>query len=70
MNIVEPSGRDLLGNARRGSAHPAVEMALSVTENLLVLARIGASTVASRVGFDIEEIDDLFDVETHAGSDG
>ena len=59
MNIIEPSGRDLMGNARRGSAHPAVEMALSVKEDLLVLARIGASTVASRVGFDVEEIDDL-----------
>lgn len=59
MNMTRPSGRDLVGSGRNGSAHPSVEMALSVQEDLLVLARIAASTIASRVGFDIEEIDDL-----------
>jgi serine/threonine-protein kinase RsbW len=59
MNIVKPVGRDLFGTAGQGFTHPPVEMALSAKEDLLVLARIGASTVASRVGFDIEEIDDL-----------
>jgi hypothetical protein len=59
VSIFEPSGRDPGGINHQGSAHPPVEMALSVKEDLLVLARIGASTVASRNGFDIEEIDDL-----------
>ena len=59
MDITRPIGRDLIGTAGQGSTHPPVEMALSVKEDLLVLARVGASTVASRVGFDIEEIDDL-----------
>jgi anti-sigma regulatory factor (Ser/Thr protein kinase) len=32
---------------------------LSVKDDLLVLARLAISTVASRAGFDIEEVDDL-----------
>jgi len=57
--MIRPSGRDLVDIGHSGSAHPSVELALSVQEDLLVLARIAASTVASRIGFDIEEIDDL-----------
>ena len=46
-----------------GSDRPAtgsqVELALSVADDLLVLARLTVSAVASRAGFDIEEIEDL-----------
>ena len=57
--MIGSSGRDLVGSGRDGSDQPTVELALSAQEDLLVLARIAASTVASRIGFDIEEIDDL-----------
>ena len=43
---------------RTGSGHP-VELALPVEDDLLVLARFAVSAVASRAGFDIEEIEDL-----------
>jgi len=59
MSVSEPSGRDMVGSGVRPTVHPAVEIALSVKEDLLVLARLTVSTVASRVGFDVEEIDDL-----------
>ena len=59
MQAIEPSGQELVSGDRRPVAHPPVEMALSVKDDLLVLARLGASTVASRAGFDLEEIDDL-----------
>ncbi len=36
-----------------------VELAIPVESDLLVLARLAVSTVASRSGFDIEEIEDL-----------
>ncbi len=36
-----------------------VELALSVEDDLLVLARFTVSAVASRAGFDVEEIEDL-----------
>lgn len=36
-----------------------VELTVPVRADLLVLARLAVSTVASRSGFDIEEIDDL-----------
>jgi len=58
MHVVEPSDRDVARSGRPLS-HPPVEMALSVKEDLLVLARLCVATVASRAGFDIEEIDDL-----------
>ncbi len=59
MGTTNPSGRDFADTHYESSSHPPLEMALSVKDDLLVLARIGASTIASRVGFDIEEIDDL-----------
>jgi hypothetical protein len=36
-----------------------VELSFAVASDLLVLARLAVSSVASRSGFDIEEIDDL-----------
>ena len=36
-----------------------VELSLPVSADLLVLARLTAATVASRAGFDVEEIEDL-----------
>lgn len=59
MSITEPSQHDHVAGDHGPAAYPLVEMALSVKEDLLVLARLGASTVASRAGFDLEEIDDL-----------
>ena len=41
------------------SAPIRVELALSVEDDLLVLARFTVSAVASRAGFDVEEIEDL-----------
>lgn len=41
------------------ATHAPVELILSVEDDLLVLARLAVSTVASRAGFDIEEIEDL-----------
>jgi serine/threonine-protein kinase RsbW len=38
---------------------PHVELVLSVEDDLLVLARLTVSAVASRAGFDVEEIEDL-----------
>jgi serine/threonine-protein kinase RsbW len=59
VQATEPSGQELVGGDRGPVAPPPGEMVLSVKDDLLVLARLGASTVASRVGFDLEEIDDL-----------
>ncbi len=36
-----------------------VELSIPVGADLLVLARFAAATIASRAGFDLEEIDDL-----------
>jgi len=36
-----------------------VELSIPVTADLVVLARLTASTVAARANFDVEEIDDL-----------
>ena len=37
----------------------AVELSIPVASDLIVLARLTAATVASRIGFDIEQIEDL-----------
>ncbi len=36
-----------------------IELSLPVSADLIVLARLTAATVASRAGFDVEEIEDL-----------
>jgi len=36
-----------------------VELCIPVQSDLIVLARLTAATVASRAGFDVEEVDDL-----------
>jgi len=36
-----------------------VELSIPVHSDLIVLARLTAATVASRAGFDVEEVDDL-----------
>ncbi len=36
-----------------------VELSIPVQSDLIVLARLTAATVASRAGFDVEEVDDL-----------
>ncbi len=37
----------------------AVDLSLPVQSDLIILARLTAATVASRAGFDVEEVDDL-----------
>ena len=37
----------------------AVDLSLPVQSDLIILARLAAATVASRAGFDVEEVDDL-----------
>ncbi len=36
-----------------------VELSIPVESDLILLARLTAATVASRAGFDVEEVDDL-----------
>ncbi len=59
---ADPSGPDLSGSGPterdRLSGQP-VELSLPVEDDLLVLVRFTVSAVASRAGFDIEEIEDL-----------
>ncbi len=60
---ADSSGPDLSGagttdRQRLPSGRP-VELALPVEDDLLVLVRFTVSAVASRAGFDIEEIEDL-----------
>jgi serine/threonine-protein kinase RsbW len=59
---ADPSGPDLSGSGpaerERLSGQP-VELSLPVQDDLLVLVRFTVSAVASRAGFDIEEIEDL-----------
>lgn len=60
---ADPSGSDLSPSgpterARVLSGKP-VELSLPVEDDLLVLVRFTVSAVASRAGFDIEEIEDL-----------
>ena len=50
---IGAAGGDPYANAAQ------VELTLSVADDLLVLARLTVSAVASRAGFDIEEIEDL-----------
>jgi serine/threonine-protein kinase RsbW len=59
VHVVEPSAWDGVDPEAPTQRRPQVEIALSVKEDLLVLARLSVSTLASRAGFDIEEIDDL-----------
>jgi hypothetical protein len=57
VHAGDAAGRD---TARSGPDRSVgVELSLSVEDDLLVLARLAVSAVASRAGFDIEEIEDL-----------
>jgi serine/threonine-protein kinase RsbW len=47
------------GAGRSISAADVVELSIPVRADLVVLARLTAATVASRSGFDVEEIEDL-----------
>ena len=55
---MQPDPLDSAGSASDASG-AQVELALSVADDLLVLARLAVSAVASRAGFDVEEIEDL-----------
>ena len=54
-----PTRGEVIDFDGRPPTRPSLEIILSVEDELLVLARLGISTVASRAGFDIEEVDDL-----------
>ena len=54
---AEPDDLDGTGTVRGPGG--VVELTIPVESDLLVLARLATSTVASRSSFDIEEIDDL-----------
>ncbi len=63
MHTTGPSGSGIAGPGpvdrdRLPSGRP-VELVLPVEDDLLVLVRFTVSAVASRAGFDIEEIEDL-----------
>lgn len=45
--------------AGRATRVDVVELSVPVQADLLVLARLGAATVAARAGFDLEEVEDL-----------
>ena len=45
--------------AGKSSRVDIVELSIPIQAELLVLARLGASTLAARAGFDLEEIEDL-----------
>jgi serine/threonine-protein kinase RsbW len=47
------------GAGRSRAAADVVELSIPVRADLVVLARLTAATVASRSGFDVEEIEDL-----------
>jgi hypothetical protein len=53
------SGQDLPSTPNEPPVAGLVELTIPVGSDLLVLARLAASTVASRSAFDIEEIEDL-----------
>jgi hypothetical protein len=53
------SGHDLPSTPDGPPVTGLVELGIPVASDLLVLARLAASTVASRSAFDIEEIEDL-----------
>ena len=62
MSIDVSPGTSDSDAGRRGARRPStppVELTLSVEDDLLVLARLTISAVASRAGFDVEEIEDL-----------
>ena len=50
---------DPTGPAGSATTGAQVELTLSVADDLLALARLTVSAVASRAGFDVEEIEDL-----------
>ena len=52
------SGPGDAGSEVRTMSEP-VELTIPVQSDLIVLARLTAATVASRAGFDVEEVDDL-----------
>ena len=52
------SAPDEEGSELRTMSEP-VELSIPVQSDLIVLARLTAATVASRAGFDVEEVDDL-----------
>ena len=52
----DPTGPARSAGAAAGAQ---VELTLSVADDLLALARLTVSAVASRAGFDVEEIEDL-----------
>jgi serine/threonine-protein kinase RsbW len=57
----DPPAGATTGTNGRGAAPSVgqVDLSFPVEDDLLVLARLAVSTVASRAGFDIEEVDDL-----------
>jgi serine/threonine-protein kinase RsbW len=44
---------------RRVEPSDVIELSIPVRDDLVVLARLTAATLAARVGFDVEEIEDL-----------
>ncbi len=52
------SGADGEASEVRTLSEP-VELSIPVQSDLILLARLTAATVASRAGFDVEEVDDL-----------
>ena len=52
------SGTEQDGSELRTISEP-VELSIPVQSDLILLARLTAATVASRAGFDVEEVDDL-----------
>ncbi len=47
------------GSSNVRTISEAVELSIPVQSDLIILARLTAATVASRAGFDVEEVDDL-----------
>jgi serine/threonine-protein kinase RsbW len=52
------SGTERGGSELHTKSEP-VELSIPVRSDLILLARLTAATVASRAGFDVEEVDDL-----------
>ena len=47
------------GSSNVRTISESVELSIPVQSDLIILARLTAATVASRAGFDVEEVDDL-----------
>lgn len=57
--MTDHDATEVINSRQQGSGHDAVELIIPARADLVVLARLTTAAIASKVGFTVEELDDL-----------